>query len=117
MSHADGPGWTASPVCIAVAAVLVHIYRHHAGVHPQDMSDSVFTETEMARAYREIGVRDPAFDMPAFLRQIKADVPTIIRAYLEGEIDVLKVSVPTNHHFGQQASSCLDTASGGFALL
>jgi predicted lipid-binding transport protein (Tim44 family) len=61
---------------------------------PQDMSDSVFTETEMARAYREIGVRDPAFDMPAFLRQIKADVPTIIRAYLEGEIDVLKVPVP-----------------------
>jgi predicted lipid-binding transport protein (Tim44 family) len=57
------------------------------------MSDSVFTETEMARAYREIGMRDPAFDMPAFLRQIKADVPTIIRAYLEGEIDVLKVLV------------------------
>jgi predicted lipid-binding transport protein (Tim44 family) len=62
-------------------------------VHAQDMSDSVFTETEMARAYREIGVRDPAFDMPAFLRQIKADVPTIIRAYLEGEVDVLKVPV------------------------
>ena len=55
----------------------------------------MFTETEMARAYREIGVRDPAFDMPAFLRQIKADVPTIIHAYLEGEIDVLKVPVPT----------------------
>jgi hypothetical protein len=73
----------------------VRIYKRHTGVHPQDMSDSVFTETEMARAYREIGVRDPAFDMPAFLRQIKADVPTIIRAYLEGEIDVLKVPVPT----------------------
>ena len=81
------------------------VCKHDAVTSLQDMSDSVFTETEMARAYREIGVRDPAFDMPAFLRQIKADVPTIIRAYLEGEIDVLKVPVPTSHIFRQQAST------------
>lgn len=59
------------------------------------MSDSVFTETEMARAYREIGTRDPAFDMPRFLGQIRADVPTVVRAYLLGDTAVLKVRCST----------------------
>ena len=58
---------------------------------PQDMSDSVFMETEMARAYREIAQRDPSFDMPAFLRQLRADVPVIVRAYLLGDIPALQV--------------------------
>ncbi len=141
----------------------INLHRHLA----QDMSDSVFTETEMAQSYREIAQRDPAFDMPAFLRQVrlgtkqrnlyfgllaiilcpiadriwasgmypstlrlrirtaaaqrhtagfacllinetklwwcyistdslflrqvKADVPVVVRAYLQGEIDILKV--------------------------
>lgn len=45
----------------------INLHRHLA----QDMSDSVFTETEMAQSYREIAQRDPAFDMPAFLRQVR----------------------------------------------
>lgn len=56
----------------------------------QDMSDSVFTETEMARGFREISIRDPSFDMPTFLSRIRADVPTVVGAYLVGDIDILK---------------------------
>lgn len=50
------------------------LHRHFA----QDMSDSVFVETEMAGAYREIAQRDPAFDMPAFLRQVRRGTKHII---------------------------------------
>ena len=56
----------------------------------QNMSDSMFTETEMAQALREIRMREPRFDMVLFLRSLKADVPTIIKAYLLGDLPVLK---------------------------
>ena len=43
----------------------------------------------MARAFKEVLVRDPAFDMVTFLRRLRADVPTIVGAYLNGKADIL----------------------------
>lgn len=54
------------------------------------MSDSVFTETEMAQALKEIRMREPGFDMVLFLRSLKTDVPTIIKAYLLADLPALK---------------------------
>ena len=56
----------------------------------QNMSDSMFTETEMAQALKEIRMRQPGFDMVLFLRSLKTDVPTIIKAYLLGDLPALK---------------------------
>ena len=55
----------------------------------QDMSDSMFTENESARALREIRTRDPEFDMVSFLARVRADVVTVIQAYLGGDEEVL----------------------------
>lgn len=41
----------------------------------QDARDSMFTETEMGQALREIRARDPAFDMVAFLRVLRRGRP------------------------------------------
>ena len=46
----------------------------------QDMKDSMFTESEMAKAYKEIRQRDPRFDMVLFLQRLKKDVPIVIKA-------------------------------------
>jgi len=43
----------------------------------------------MARAFKEVLVRDPTFDMVTFLGRLRADVPTIVGAYLNGKSDVL----------------------------
>eukprot|EP00803_Ostreobium_quekettii_P009333 evm.model.scf_282EXC.7 EVM.evm.TU.scf_282EXC.7 scf_282EXC:68677-72165(-) len=56
----------------------------------QDVQDRLFTEPEAARVMREIRLRDPSFDMVGFLRSVKADIPVIITAYLEGNEPVLK---------------------------
>lgn len=56
----------------------------------QDATDSLFTENEAAAALREIRARDPAFDMVAFLRNVRADVPMLLKAYLEGGEEVIK---------------------------
>ncbi|KAK9816836.1 hypothetical protein WJX72_005698 [[Myrmecia] bisecta] len=56
----------------------------------QDMKDNLFTETEGGLALRELRARDPNFDMVLFLRHVKVDVPVIIRAYLQGKVEVLK---------------------------
>ncbi len=53
------------------------------------MSDSMFTENEAARALREIRARDPDFDMVSFLVSVRADVVTVIQAYLGGDGEVL----------------------------
>lgn len=39
--------------------------------HAQDARDSMFTETEMGQALREIRARDPIFDMVGFLRMLR----------------------------------------------
>lgn len=41
--------------------------------------DSLQTESEQARAMREIRARDPAFDMATFLRNLRADVQLLIK--------------------------------------
>jgi hypothetical protein len=56
----------------------------------QDLTENMFAETEQAQALREIRARDPAFDMPTFLKVLKNDVPRVIRAYLEGDAAILK---------------------------
>lgn len=56
----------------------------------QDAADSWSRESESAGALREIRARDPAFDVVDFLLQVKADIPVIIKAYLEGQEDVIK---------------------------
>ena len=45
--------------------------------------DSLQSESEQARALREIRARDPAFDMVTFLRNLKSDVRTVIKARLD----------------------------------
>lgn len=55
-----------------------------------DMRESMMTENEQALTYREVRMRHPTFDMPTFLRSIKHDVPVVIKAYLEGNSDILK---------------------------
>ncbi|GAB4816222.1 hypothetical protein N2152v2_003268 [Parachlorella kessleri] len=56
----------------------------------QDMTDSVFAESEQARALREIRSRDPAFDMVRFLQHLRADVRVLIKAYLEGNEEIIR---------------------------
>ena len=56
----------------------------------QDMKDSMFSESEMARAYREIRARDPRFDMVLFLQRLKKDVPVVVKGSMEGNQPVLK---------------------------
>ena len=56
----------------------------------QDMRDSMSTETEQAQALREIRSRYPSFDMVQFVRMLKADVPLVIKAYLEGNLKALE---------------------------
>ena len=51
-----------------------------AGVPIQDMSDSMFEESEVAKTVREMRARDPAFDMVAFLRSLRNDVQPVIQA-------------------------------------
>lgn len=47
----------------------------------QDATDSMFAENEGAQALREIRARDPNFDMVDFLKQVKHDVPTLIKVW------------------------------------
>ena len=51
---------------------------------PQDMTDSVFAESEQARALREIRSRDPSFDMVRFLQHLRADVRVLIKVSRHG---------------------------------
>lgn len=57
----------------------------------QDFSDSVFGETETAQAVRIIRSRDPDFDSVRFLGTLKKDIPMVLRCYLEGNVEPLKV--------------------------
>lgn len=45
----------------------------------QDMTETVFEETEVAKTVREIRARDPNFDMVRFLRNLKQDVAPVIQ--------------------------------------
>ncbi|KDD75974.1 Tim44-like domain-containing protein, partial [Helicosporidium sp. ATCC 50920] len=56
----------------------------------QDATDSFFAEGEQALALRKVMARDPGFDTARFLGQVKADVPEIIVAYLQGQEDVIR---------------------------
>lgn len=47
--------------------------------------DDFMTESEAAKALREIRARDPLFDMVEFLRHLKQDVRAVISAYLAGK--------------------------------
>lgn len=52
----------------------------------QDMTDSVFAESEQARALREIRSRDPSFDMVRFLQHMRADVRVLIKVRFRKEV-------------------------------
>ena len=54
------------------------------------MKDTLFSESEMASALREIRSRDPRFDMVLFLQRLKKDVPLVIKGSLEGDAPLLK---------------------------
>lgn len=54
------------------------------------MRDNLMTESEPAQALREIRSRYPEFDMVHFVRALKLDVPVVIKAYLEGDLEALK---------------------------
>jgi hypothetical protein len=58
----------------------------------QDAIDdsSLMQESEAQMATREMRSRDPAFDMVAFLRGLKEDVPIVIQGYLNGDEEVIK---------------------------
>ena len=54
------------------------------------MRDNLMTESEPAQALREIRSRYPDFDMVHFVRMLKVDVPVVIKAYLEGDLEALR---------------------------
>lgn len=56
----------------------------------QDAVDSLQSESDTARALREIRARDPSFDMVTFLRNLKTDVGAVIKAYLESDEDLIR---------------------------
>ncbi len=49
------------------------------GVAGQDMTETVFEETEVAKTVREIRARDSNFDMVRFLRNLKQDIQPVIQ--------------------------------------
>ena len=59
----------------------------------QDWQDTVTQETEAGKAYREVRQRDPGFNLPDFLQQVQRDVPVVMNAYLEGDLETLKKHV------------------------
>ena len=52
----------------------------------QDMTDSMFRETETAQAMRVITEREPEFSLPEFVRDIQMDIRPVLEAYLKGNI-------------------------------
>lgn len=54
------------------------------------MKESLFTETEPAQALREIRARYPGFDMAAFVKELRGDVPLVIKAYLDADLATLR---------------------------
>lgn len=55
----------------------------------QNMQDSMFAETERAASMRVIRERDQGFDMVRFLLGVRADIPTVLKAYLTGDAATL----------------------------
>ena len=76
----------------------------------QDAVDSLQSESEQARALREIRARDPSFDMVTFLRNLKSDVSTVIKVSTPtcGRLHMIAPGPPAIQEGGACAGPLLD---------
>ncbi|CAK9201934.1 unnamed protein product [Sphagnum troendelagicum] len=56
----------------------------------QDLNESIFGETATAVAMREIRQHDPSFSITEFILEVQEDVRPVLRAYLKGDLNVLR---------------------------
>lgn len=63
----------------------------------QDMTETVFEETEVAKTVREIRARDPNFDMVRFLRNLKQDIQPVIQVSTLHHAQAPSIHYLSNH--------------------
>ncbi|KAL6194179.1 hypothetical protein ACLB2K_035263 [Fragaria x ananassa] len=56
----------------------------------QDISESVFQETNAAASIKEIHARDPSFSLQDFVVEVQNAVKPVLNAYMKGDIETLK---------------------------
>ncbi|CAL1384177.1 unnamed protein product [Linum trigynum] len=56
----------------------------------QDVSDTIFHETDTASCIKEIRKRDPSFSLPDFVSEIQDAIRPILTAYMKGDTEALK---------------------------
>uniref|UniRef100_A0A2P2KPZ3 Uncharacterized protein MANES_12G032400 n=1 Tax=Rhizophora mucronata TaxID=61149 RepID=A0A2P2KPZ3_RHIMU len=56
----------------------------------QDVSDTIFQETDAATSIKEIHRRDPSFSLPDFVVEVQEAVRPVLNAYMKGDIETLK---------------------------
>ncbi|KAJ8899488.1 hypothetical protein K2173_018462 [Erythroxylum novogranatense] len=56
----------------------------------QDVSDTIFQETDAATSIKEIRRRDPSFSLPDFVAEVQEAVRPVLDAYIKGDIETLK---------------------------
>lgn len=54
----------------------------------------MMTGSEASRAMHEVRARDPSFDQIRFLRSVKLDAPTVVKAFLKVGAAVQQYTVP-----------------------
>ncbi|XP_021631305.1 mitochondrial import inner membrane translocase subunit TIM44-2 isoform X2 [Manihot esculenta] len=56
----------------------------------QDVSDTIFQETDAAASLKEIRRRDPSFSLMDFVAEVQEAVRPVLNAYMKGDLETLK---------------------------
>ncbi|KAJ7005454.1 hypothetical protein NC653_004924 [Populus alba x Populus x berolinensis] len=56
----------------------------------QDVSDSIFQESDAAASFKEIRRKDPSFSLMDFVAEVQEAVRPVLNAYIKGDIETLK---------------------------
>ncbi|KDP26532.1 hypothetical protein JCGZ_17690 [Jatropha curcas] len=56
----------------------------------QDVSDTIFQETDAASSLKEIRRRDPSFSLVDFVAEVQEAVRPVLNAYIKGDLETLK---------------------------
>ncbi|XP_011025982.1 PREDICTED: mitochondrial import inner membrane translocase subunit TIM44-2-like [Populus euphratica] len=56
----------------------------------QDVSDSIFQESDAAASIKEIRRRDPSFSLMDFVAEVQEAIRPVLNAYMKGDIETLK---------------------------
>ncbi|EEF37816.1 mitochondrial import inner membrane translocase subunit tim44, putative [Ricinus communis] len=56
----------------------------------QDVSDTIFQETDAAASFKEIRRRDPSFSLMDFVAEVQEAVRPVLNAYIKGDLETLK---------------------------